>query len=98
MTHPTALENKIATQLALIEQLMNVQQWAQASQTALAALDELGKAYAQPGVLDHTGTKLVAAVAMEREGRFEDAVRLRHAILQTRLALLRKKQAQAGQP
>ena len=55
------------------------------------ALAELGDRYVCPGVIDETGMKLVAADLQEREGKLDNAVRVRRKMLAARLEIFRSK-------
>ena len=51
------------------------------------ALDELGTAYVDPGLLEDTGIRVLRARSLKAAGAFEEAAR----ILEDRMRLLRKK-------
>ncbi|HEV7817292.1 MAG TPA: hypothetical protein VGP06_19590 [Janthinobacterium sp.] len=48
-------------------------------------LDELGNCYSSPGLLDHTGMRLLLAKMEERDYRFDNAARLLKETLNERL-------------
>ena len=66
--------------------------WKEANELLLQALAELGGRYYHPSSgTDDTGLKLIAANNQDKEGKLENAVRMRRRILSSRLDALRRK-------
>jgi hypothetical protein len=78
-------------QLEKADAAIAAQLWEAADELIRQALAELGDRYVCPGTIDETGMKLIAADLQEREGKLDEAVRVRRKMLVARLEMLRGK-------
>ena len=85
------LLKEIHAQLEKADAAIAAQHWEGADKLIRQALAELGDRYVCPGTLDETGMKLIAADLQEREGKLDEAVRMRRKMLVARLEMLRGK-------
>ena len=81
----------IHAQLENADAAIAAQHWEGADKLIRQALAELGDRYVCPGTIDETDMKLIAADLREREGKFDNAVRVRRKMLAARLEMLRGK-------
>ncbi|MCL2716505.1 MAG: hypothetical protein FWD68_18550 [Alphaproteobacteria bacterium] len=79
----------IQTQLDRADTEIARRDFENANNTLNAELGELGNRYSDPRVIDDSGMKLIVARDHDRNGRLEDAARIRRNILNIRLHLLR---------
>ena len=86
-----ALLNVINAQLEKVDVEIAAQNWEAADTLIKYALAELGDRYVCPDAIDETGMKLIAANLQEREGRLDNAVRVRRNMLAARLEMFRSK-------
>jgi hypothetical protein len=67
------------------------QNWEAANKLIKQALAEVGDRYVRSDTIDETGMKLIAADSQEKEGRLDNAVRVRRKMLASRLEMLGRK-------
>lgn len=70
---------------------MQLQAWHKANILLKKGLTDLGGRYLSKNIIDDTGARLIIAKGHENRGELENAAKIRHSILNSRLNLLRDK-------
>ena len=78
-------------QLEKADAAIAAQLWEAADELIRHALAELGDRYVCHDTIDETGMKLIVADLREKEGRLDNAVRVRRSMFAARLEMLRGK-------
>ena len=85
------LLTNLTLQLEKADADIAAQNWEAANQQLTQALAELGSRYALPHTIDESGMKLIAANLQEKEGKPDNAARVRRKIFAERLEMFKSK-------